>query len=205
MAQDRLTREAVEQILEAFPDPESGRSVMRMEQVHALHLSDDQLSVTLGLTTYSAPLWKETRARLVELLRNRFPQLSEVTVQVEPHHRPAEKMGEVGLAAKTVLAVGSGKGGVGKSTVAAVLAFGLLRSGCKVGLMDADVYGPSIPHLLGSDARPEIAENKLRPVVVDGLKVMFDRLSCSARGGGDLAGADAAPRLDRLSFPNRMG
>ena len=61
MAQDRLTREAVEQILEAFPDPESGRSVMRMEQVHALHLSDDQLSVTLGLTTYSAPLWKETR------------------------------------------------------------------------------------------------------------------------------------------------
>ena len=108
----------------------------------------------------------------MELLRNRFPQLSEVTVQVEPHHRPAEKMGEVGLAAKTVLAVGSGKGGVGKSTVAAVLAFGLLRSGCKVGLMDADVYGPSIPHLLGSDARPEIAENKLRPVVVNGLKVM---------------------------------
>ena len=172
MADGQVTREAVDQVLDDFRDPETGRSVARMGQVHSVELGEDRLAVALGLTTYSAPLWKETQARLLELLRNRFPQLLAVDVRVEPHDRPAEKMGEVGLAAKTVLAVGSGKGGVGKSTIAATLAYGLRRAGCKVGLMDADVYGPSIPHLLGSSARPQILDDKLRPVVVDGLNVM---------------------------------
>ena len=70
--------------------------------------------------------------------------------------RPPEKIGEIGLTAKSVIAVGSGKGGVGKSTIAASLALGLARAGSQVGLMDADVYGPSIPHLLGVNRRPEV-------------------------------------------------
>ena len=81
-----------------------------------------------------------------------------MTVAVAEHHRPAEKMGEIGLAAKSVIAVGSGKGGVGKSTIAVFLAAGLARAGCQVGLMDADVYGPSIPHLIGSTERPRVFE-----------------------------------------------
>ena len=59
-----------------------------------------------------------------------------------------------------MIAVGSGKGGVGKSTIAASLAIGLKNAGCKVGLMDADVYGPSIPHLLGLNGRPMIVERQ---------------------------------------------
>ena len=81
-------------------------------------------------------------------------------------------MGEIGLAAKSVIAVGSGKGGVGKSTIAASLAYGLTRAGCQVGLMDADVYGPSIPHLIGSSERPRVLNNRIQPVMVDGLTVM---------------------------------
>jgi ATP-binding protein involved in chromosome partitioning len=61
---------------------------------------------------------------------------------------------------------------VGKSTIAALLAYGLSRSGAQVGLMDADVYGPSIPHLLGSTDRPTIADGRIQPVKVDGLVVM---------------------------------
>ena len=77
------------------------------------------------------------------------------------------------MTAKSVIAVGSGKGGVGKSTIASGIAWGLHRAGCQVGLMDADVYGPSIPHLLGLSGRPEIDENrKIRPAVLDGLKMM---------------------------------
>jgi ATP-binding protein involved in chromosome partitioning len=76
------------------------------------------------------------------------------------------------LTAKSVIAVGSGKGGVGKSTIAACLALGLRRAGAAVGLMDADVYGPSIPHLLGVNRKPEVSDKRILPIEVSGLKVM---------------------------------
>jgi ATP-binding protein involved in chromosome partitioning len=63
-------------------------------------------------------------------------------------------------------------GGVGKSTIAASIAYGLKNSGAIVGLMDADVYGPSIPHLLGVNERPHLENNKLQPIMKDGLRVM---------------------------------
>jgi ATP-binding protein involved in chromosome partitioning len=96
-----------------------------------------------------------------------------VKVNVAVHDRKPSKLGEIGLTAKSVIAVGSGKGGVGKSTIAASLALGLKRAGCRVGLMDADVYGPSIPHLLGVNERPAVtAEHKIEPISASGLAVM---------------------------------
>ena len=172
MANGQVTKAEVEQVLGQFQDPETGRSIVKMGQVGDLKLDGERISLTLALTTYCAPLWKETRAALAEQLRGRFPNLSEVDVELKVHERPAEKIGEVGVAAKSVIAVGSGKGGVGKSTVAAVLAYGLSGAGCKVGLMDADIYGPSIPHLIGTHDRPVPAGARLRPVMVDGLEVM---------------------------------
>ena len=135
--------------LAEFKDPETGRPITQLEQVHQLRLEDDRLSVVLGLTTWAAPLWTRVQTELAEHLRRRLPHLT-VGVEVVAHAGKPEKLGEIGLAAKTVLAVGSGKGGVGKSSVAAYLACGLRRAGCQVGLMDADVYGPSIPHLFGT-------------------------------------------------------
>ena len=73
---------------------------------------------------------------------------------------------------RTLIAVGSGKGGVGKSTVAANLAISLARSGKKVGLVDADVYGPSQPTLLGTDAKPTAENDRLIPVEAHGLKFL---------------------------------
>ena len=73
---------------------------------------------------------------------------------------------------RTLIAIGSGKGGVGKSTVAANLAIALARSGRKVGLVDADVYGPSQPTLLGTDAKPTAANDRLIPVEAHGLKFL---------------------------------
>jgi ATP-binding protein involved in chromosome partitioning len=87
-----------------------------------------------------------------------------VTLSVEPHDRPPSKIGQIGLEAKSVIAVGSGKGGVGKSTIAASIALGLARAGSKTGLLDADVYGPSVPHLLGLSGRPQIADGKILPM-----------------------------------------
>jgi ATP-binding protein involved in chromosome partitioning len=171
MADRRVTDAEVRAVLDEFLDPELGRSVVRLEQVHQVQIDDGRVRVVLGLTTFSAPLWSKTKAELVQLLQSRLPRVA-VEVEIETHDRPAEPIGEIGLRAKGVIAVGSGKGGVGKSTIAALLAYGLSRSGAQVGLMDADVYGPSIPHLLGSTDRPTIADGRIQPVKVDGLVVM---------------------------------
>ena len=168
----KLTKDAVLQALDDFTDPEAGRSIVKLQQVHDLTVDGGRVAIRLGLTTFTAPVWKDIQEELVQHLRRRLPQVAEVDVRVEPHHRPPEKIGQIGLAAKSTIAIGSGKGGVGKSTIAAVLAYGLSRAGCKVGLLDADVYGPSIPHLIGSAGQPTLVEGRIQPVVVDGLTVM---------------------------------
>ncbi|HEX8239755.1 MAG TPA: P-loop NTPase [Allosphingosinicella sp.] len=73
---------------------------------------------------------------------------------------------------RTIIAVGSGKGGVGKSTVAANLAVALARSGRKVGLVDADIYGPSLPRIMGNFDRPELNEKRIVPVDAHGVKML---------------------------------
>ncbi len=171
MSEIALTENAVRASLAGFQDPETGRSITQLGQVHQLKLDAGRLAVTLGLTSWSAPLWEETRLELENRLKGGFPAATP-TVTVAEHHRPAEKMGEVALAAKSVIAVGSGKGGVGKSSVALFLAAALSRAGCKIGLLDADVYGPSIPHLLGTNERPQLLDNRIAPIEVAGMKVM---------------------------------
>lgn len=172
MTVNSVTREEVLKALDNFQDPELGRSVVRLDQVQEIDICDNRVQVTLGLTSFSAPLWPELREEILSLLRVRFSKEIKYEVQIKEWPRPAERLGTIGLQAKYVIAVGSGKGGVGKSTIAAALALSLSAAGCKVGLMDADVYGPSIPHLLGSEERPTMYEGKILPIVVENLRVM---------------------------------
>ena len=162
----------VKGVLDQLKDPESGRSVVVMDQVHDVRVDGQSIHVTLGLTTHSAPLWQETCEEATALLTQAFPQASGIEVTRKVHQRSPEKIGEIGLAAKSVIVVGSGKGGVGKSTVAASIAYGLRRAGSVVGLVDADVYGPSIPQLLGVEGRPSVADNRILPMEKDGIRVM---------------------------------
>ena len=171
MSNNQPDEAAVRAALAEFKDPETGRGIAQLDQVHDLRLENRHLSVTLGLTTWSAPLWEQTRGELVDFLKKRFPQL-DMSVDLAVHIRKPEKLGEIGLTVKTVVAVGSGKGGVGKSSIAAYLACGLRRAGCEVGLLDADLYGPSIPHLFGMRERPQMIDDRIQPVAVDGLRLL---------------------------------
>lgn len=167
-----LSLSDIQAVLGDVKDPESGRKLHHSHQLGEVKLDGNKLHATIELTTHSAALWDETRGQITDLLREKFAHLESINIDIQEHHRPAEKLGQIGITAKSVIAVGSGKGGVGKSTIAASLALGLQRAGSKVGLMDADVYGPSIPHLLGLSGRPEVAENRIQPIMKDGLPVM---------------------------------
>jgi ATP-binding protein involved in chromosome partitioning len=164
----------LQKALADFKDPETGLAAAGQKQIRDLNVSGTTASLTLALSTHSAPLWKETKERLTDFVRARLPGLTDVKINLAVHDRPPQKLGQVGLTAKSVIAVGSGKGGVGKSTIAAAVALGLKRAGSKVGLLDTDVYGPSIPHLLGlEDAPPPaVVDGKVPPVVFDGMPVM---------------------------------
>ena len=161
------TPAAVEAVLADVADPETGRPLTTMGQIVSVAADPAAIAVTIGLTTHSAIRWSVTRARIEELIRAKFPQVATVSVAVVPHDRPPTKLGQIGLEAKSVIAVGSGKGGVGKSTIATSIAIGLARAGSRTGLLDADVYGPSVPHLLGLSGRPQVDNGKILPMTLD--------------------------------------
>jgi ATP-binding protein involved in chromosome partitioning len=154
-------------------DPELGRSLVEMD---ALTATVDGGRVHLGarLSTPTNPhrtrIDTDLRAALVNALG-----LSEVDVSFEVQVRAApQDKATLVPGVKNVLLVGSGKGGVGKSTVAVNLALALAQAGAKVGLLDADIYGPSIPIMLGArHARPATNDNKtIEPVEAHGLKLI---------------------------------
>ena len=129
-------------------------------RIRSRRFSDGVATLIVDATGLSG----EARTRLERELQERASSVagvSEVRIALtasQPH--------------RTLIAIGSGKGGVGKSTVAANLAIALAKSGWKVGLVDADVYGPSQPTLLGSDAKPTAEDDKLIPVEAHGLKFL---------------------------------
>ena len=164
---------AGQNVVAGFKDPETGLSVANEGQSRDIQVAGSTVSLTLALPSFAAPIVGELQEKLSELIRTRLPQVSEVRITPAVHPRPPKRIGQVGITVKSVIAVGSGKGGVGKSTLASSIALGLKRAGAKVGLMDADVYGPSIPHLLGVEGRPNVSDDKkIIPLQADGMPVL---------------------------------
>ncbi|MCO8122846.1 Mrp/NBP35 family ATP-binding protein [Stieleria sp. TO1_6] len=154
-----LSESTVRDILDSHRDPETGRPMGSMGQIGSVEVSGQTINATIGISSHSRPIQADVKEALESKLVAAFPGVT-VNLTFQLHARPATRVGQTALRAKSVIAVGSGKGGVGKSTVAASIALTLRQFGCKVGLMDADVYGPSIPHLLGLSGRPGFSESK---------------------------------------------
>lgn len=160
------------QALEQVIDPQSGHPITKVKQVKDVEILADRVKVVVGLTSHSAPLKKDFSENLSERLKQRFPEVQQWDIEIVDHERTIAPIGQIGLTCRSVIAVGSGKGGVGKSTVATSLAYGLKKAGCRVGLMDADVYGPSVPQLTGLSGRPTQENGKIQPIIHDGMPVM---------------------------------
>jgi ATP-binding protein involved in chromosome partitioning len=128
--------------------------------------------IQFELTTPACPL-KEKLGGDIDRAVKRVRGISNVKIEWSARVRSTRRGSMQLPGVKNVVAVGAGKGGVGKSTAAILLAYGLHRMGAKVGLMDADVYGPSIPKMAGiEDARPGVADNMMIPLEAGGVKLM---------------------------------
>ena len=169
--------------LDGVIDPQSGRSVVQQDMVQGLVLKDGHVGFALEVA-FSRGAEAEPLRKACEDAIRALPGVSSVPAVLTAHREtevphsphahaqngPAPQAGIPGVGA--VIAVASGKGGVGKSTVAVNLALGLQALGFKVGLLDADIYGPSVPRLLGITEKPKMDGDKLAPVVKLGLKTM---------------------------------
>ncbi len=140
--------------LDAIPDPVSGTGLVASGRASTPRFADGRVSLMLDVTGLTASA-RDTLDQTVKQALSALPGVSEVRVALT-----AEKVG------RTIIAVGSGKGGVGKSTLSANLAVALHRAGVKVGLIDADIYGPSQPRLMATEGqRPEAEGQKMIPVM----------------------------------------
>ena len=156
-----------------FADPETGGSVVETSQVRDLRVDGRAPVARLWrLTTHSAPLWDETRRALADLLKARFPALSEVNVDLAVLDRPPQPRGELGITVKSIIAVGSGKGGVGKSTIAASLALGLVQGGGQGRFARRRRLRAQHSALARRNRQARGGQSRIQPVDAAGLKMI---------------------------------
>jgi len=172
----RVDAEAVLAALRPIVDPDFGKSIVELGFVKELHIDGGRVSFAIELTTPACPV----KAEFERSARDRvaaLPGVDSVDVRMTSNtrgHRGSAPAADAAVlpGVRNTLAVASGKGGVGKSTVALNLAVALRQSGARVGLLDADVYGPSLPLLTGVSGRPHSQEKRIFPLEGHGLSLM---------------------------------
>lgn len=168
------TDSAVLEALRAVRDPDLGQDIVALGFVKNLRICDGSVAFSIELTTPACPV-KDLMKAEAERAVSRLPGVRGVAIEMTARvtaSRPV--LGEKGMipGVKNVIAVSSGKGGVGKSTVAVNLACALQQTGAAVGILDADVYGPNVPLMLGIRGQPEVHDKKIQPFRQYGLQVM---------------------------------
>ena len=169
-----LTQDAVLEALRTVQDPDLHRDLVTLGMIEGLEVEEGRVRFTLVLTTAACPLKEQLEADCKRALTG-VEGIHEVEIRTtsrmrKPKDPTADRRALPGVA--QVLAIGSGKGGVGKSTVSANLAIALAQSGARVGLLDGDIYGPNLPRMLGVRRQPSQRDGKILPVEACGIHFM---------------------------------
>ncbi|RCR70472.1 Mrp/NBP35 family ATP-binding protein [Larkinella punicea] len=177
MSTYKLTKESVLNALGHVEEPDLKRDLVTLNMVKDIELGVDQVRFTVVLTTPACPLKELIRKRCVDAIHTYIGPDIEVIVNLTADVSSTRFNAPVLPGVKNIIAIASGKGGVGKSTVTANLAVALYKSGAKVGIIDADIFGPSIPVMFGAEElQPAVGQvdgkNMLQPIQQFGVKLM---------------------------------
>lgn len=172
MTDNVITQEQVLAALSQVQEPELHRDLVTLKMIENLQIDESTVSFKIYLTTPACPLRSriESEARAAVMA---VPGVKTVKIDFGSNvPKDGRISSKLDLPIKNAIAVGSGKGGVGKSTVAVNLAVALAQSGASVGLLDADIYGPNIPLMMGLDHLPPPKDQRIIPAEAYGVKVM---------------------------------
>jgi ATP-binding protein involved in chromosome partitioning len=170
--ENMVNEEAIMTALSQVQEPELHQDLVSLNMIRDVKINGSDVGFTVMLTTPACPLRsqieQEARQAVAEL-----PGVESVQIKMDANvPTDGRQRGLVKLPIRNAIAVASGKGGVGKSTVAVNLAVILAKSGSRVGLLDADIYGPNIPTMMGVEHLPPAGEDKLIPAEAFGVKLM---------------------------------
>jgi ATP-binding protein involved in chromosome partitioning len=172
-ALSKVAPEDVRAALAGIKDPDLGRDIVALGFIRDLRVEGEDVSFAIELTTPACPVRDQIKEDAQRAVRS-LPGVRSVAVEMTSKVRGTQSEQKDGLIplVKNVVPVASGKGGVGKSTVSANLAIALAKLGARVGLMDADVYGPSVPTLMGATTAPTAQNGGIVPVLRYGVKIV---------------------------------
>ncbi|MBU2168276.1 MAG: Mrp/NBP35 family ATP-binding protein [Alphaproteobacteria bacterium] len=217
-------RQAVIDLLNRLTDPVTGGGLMDGGKVKGLVVAEDRAGFVLEVDPAEVARYAPVRDQAEAALKA-LPGITRVSVILTAETTPAPPRRTAGLSkaavdqgrakapvptdrpdhVRRVIAVGSGKGGVGKSTVAVNLAIALSQQGLRVGLLDADVYGPSLPTMLGIAGKPDYVDGKMEPHRVHGLAAMSVGLLTAADDAMIWRGPMASQALTQMLTQTRWG
>jgi ATP-binding protein involved in chromosome partitioning len=167
-----VTEEKVLDVLKRVQDPDLHKDIVSLGFIRNLKIDGGNVAFDLNLTTPACPVKDQMRDEALALVKG-LAGVQSVDVKMTAEVRQTPQMDRTALkSVKNIVAVGSGKGGVGKSTIAVNIAASLAAEGTAVGLLDGDIYGPTMPIMLGIDQQPRSVNNRMIPQESAGLRFM---------------------------------
>ena len=173
-----ITKSELLETLKKIDDPNFNKDVLILNTIKNFDISDHKLILSLQVPIPETNITQQLKSKFVSILRQEYSDIHSVDLQINGRaaEKTPDKTNSILPGVKNTIAVASGKGGVGKSTVAVNLAVALAKDGAQVGLVDADIYGPSIPLMLGIKSKPRVYQdqNTMRMIPLEsyGIKVI---------------------------------